>query len=93
MSVEVNLAILYLYLQFLDKQQEDIEDDMDYRALESGYVSRSIVIILNCFKQLSQLTLKRKCNVHDQSLKEINWEMHVADYLLGPWKNKYFGIV
>jgi len=35
----VNLAILYFYLQFLDKQQEDIDDDLDYRALESGYVS------------------------------------------------------
>lgn len=35
----MNLAILYFYMQFLDKQQEDIDDDLDYIALESGYVS------------------------------------------------------
>ncbi|KAK7381769.1 hypothetical protein VNO80_00316 [Phaseolus coccineus] len=29
----------YFRLQFLDKQQEDIDDDLDYRALESGYVA------------------------------------------------------
>ncbi|QCE02245.1 5'-nucleotidase [Vigna unguiculata] len=29
----------YFRLEFLDKQQEDIDDDLDYRALESGYVA------------------------------------------------------
>jgi len=41
----VNLAILYLYLQFLDKQQEDIDDDLDYMALENGFVSWRISFI------------------------------------------------
>lgn len=40
--VELSLVLHYLYMQFLDKQQEDVEDDLDYRALESGYVSVSI---------------------------------------------------
>lgn len=40
--VELSLVLYYLYMQFLDKQQEDVEDDLDYRALESGYVSVSI---------------------------------------------------
>ncbi|RDX58279.1 surE, partial [Mucuna pruriens] len=29
----------YFRLEFLDKQREDIDDDLDYRALESGFVS------------------------------------------------------
>ncbi|TKY64353.1 5'-nucleotidase SurE [Spatholobus suberectus] len=29
----------YFRLEFLDKQQEDIDDDLDYRALESGFVA------------------------------------------------------
>jgi len=41
----VNLAILYLYLQFSEKQLEDIDDDLDYRALESGFVSWRIKFI------------------------------------------------
>ncbi|XP_014515190.1 uncharacterized protein LOC106773028 [Vigna radiata var. radiata] len=29
----------YFRLEFSDKQQEDIDDDLDYRALETGYVA------------------------------------------------------
>ncbi|BAT98384.1 hypothetical protein VIGAN_09203400 [Vigna angularis var. angularis] len=29
----------YFRLEFLDKQQEDIDDDLDYRTLETGYVA------------------------------------------------------
>lgn len=48
------LATLYLYLQFLDKQQEEeIDDDLDYRALESGYVS----YIIKLFSPLSTLII------------------------------------
>lgn len=27
------------YLQFLDKEQEDTDEDLDFRALENGFVS------------------------------------------------------
>lgn len=29
----------YLHLQFLDKEQEETDEDLDFRALENGYVS------------------------------------------------------
>ena len=48
--VEVNLAILFLYIQFLDNQQEEeVDEDLDYRALESGYVSWNSVFSINIF--------------------------------------------
>lgn len=28
------------FLQFLDKEQEDTDEDLDFRALENGFVSQ-----------------------------------------------------
>ncbi|XP_054782924.1 uncharacterized protein LOC129290229 [Prosopis cineraria] len=36
---DFNRVKKYFRLEFLDKKHEDIEEDLDYRALESGYVA------------------------------------------------------
>lgn len=33
------LALVWIDFQFLDKEHEDTDEDLDYRALENGFVS------------------------------------------------------
>uniref|UniRef100_A0A2N9HCT1 Uncharacterized protein n=1 Tax=Fagus sylvatica TaxID=28930 RepID=A0A2N9HCT1_FAGSY len=35
----------YFRLEFLDKEQEETDEDLDFRALESGYVSVHAIIL------------------------------------------------
>ncbi len=43
-------AQAYLHLQFLDKEQEETDEDLDFRALESGYVSKvSIIFVFSSY--------------------------------------------